>query len=137
MLHNLILIFSSFFKIFFLVVFFGLFQGLAVLPVLLSLFGPDSSSHGSVTQNGTMSHLGTQSTFINNDDSVIQNGILSPSATESNIPVCENQDRVIKNEIDSVVLKFDNQEDSATENGTSKPKIVLSNHQNNSVQIEV
>ena len=84
-----------------------------------------------------MSHLGTQSTFINNDDSVIQNGALSPSATESNIPTSDNQDSVTKIEIDSVVLKFDNHEDSATENGTSKQKIVLSNHQNNSVQIEV
>ena len=136
MLHNLIFIFSSFFKIFFLVVFFGLFQGLAVLPVLLSLFGPDSSQD-SVTQNGTMSHLGTQSTFINNDDSVIQNGTLNPSATESNIPTSDNQGSVTKIEIGSVVLKFENHEDSATENGTSKQKVVLSNHQNNSVQIEV
>ena len=34
--------FSVFFKIFFLVVTFGLFQGLVVLPVLLSIFGPPS-----------------------------------------------------------------------------------------------
>ena len=33
-------VFSSFFKIFFLVVTFGLFHGLATLPVLLSIFGP-------------------------------------------------------------------------------------------------
>ena len=35
-------VFSVFFKIFFLVVTFGLFQGLVVLPVLLSIFGPPS-----------------------------------------------------------------------------------------------
>ena len=39
-----IFLFSSFFKIFFLVVSFGLFQGLAVLPVLLSIVGPDSQA---------------------------------------------------------------------------------------------
>ena len=33
-------VFSSFFKIFFLVVTFGLYHGLVFLPVLLSLFGP-------------------------------------------------------------------------------------------------
>ena len=37
-------VFLSFFKIFFLVVMFGLYQGLVVLPVVLSLFGPSSSS---------------------------------------------------------------------------------------------
>ena len=36
-------VFSSFFKIFFLVVTFGLFHGLIVLPVLLSLVGPKST----------------------------------------------------------------------------------------------
>ena len=35
-------VFSSFFKIFFLVVCFGLFHGLATLPVLLSIWGPPS-----------------------------------------------------------------------------------------------
>ncbi len=33
-------VFVTFFRIFFLVVLFGLFHGLAVLPVLLSLVGP-------------------------------------------------------------------------------------------------
>ena len=43
-------VFSSFFKIFFLVVTFGLFHGLATLPVLLSIFGPyDGSLHSSET----------------------------------------------------------------------------------------
>ena len=37
-------VFSTFFKIFFLVVSFGLFHGLATLPVLLSIFGPASHS---------------------------------------------------------------------------------------------
>ena len=37
-------VFLSFFKIFFLVVMFGLYQGLVVLPVVLSLFGPASSA---------------------------------------------------------------------------------------------
>ena len=36
-------VFSTFFKIFFLVVTFGLFQGLVVLPVLLSILGPSSN----------------------------------------------------------------------------------------------
>ena len=36
-------VFSTFFKIFFLVVTFGLFQGLVVLPVLLSIIGPSSN----------------------------------------------------------------------------------------------
>ena len=35
-------VFSVFFKIFFLVVTFGLYHGLVVLPVLLSIFGPPS-----------------------------------------------------------------------------------------------
>ena len=33
-------VFSTFFKVFFLVVTFGLFQGLIVLPVILSVCGP-------------------------------------------------------------------------------------------------
>ena len=37
-------VFTSFFKIFFLVVTFGLFHGLVVLPVLLSLLGPQAMS---------------------------------------------------------------------------------------------
>ena len=115
-------------------VLFGLFQGLAVLPVLLSLFGPDSSQD-SVTHNGGLSHLGTQSTFINNDeqDSVIQNGTVSSNESDSNIAKCENQDRVTRNETDSIVLSFENHGDSATENGTSKKKIVPANNENNSV----
>ena len=36
-------VFSSFFKIFFLVVTFGLWHGLATLPVLLAICGPNSS----------------------------------------------------------------------------------------------
>lgn len=39
-------VFSSFFKIFFLVVCFGLFHGLATLPVLLSIVGPSHHHHG-------------------------------------------------------------------------------------------
>ena len=37
-------VFTSFFKIFFLVVTFGLFHSLVVLPVLLSLLGPQAMS---------------------------------------------------------------------------------------------
>ena len=37
-------VFTSFFKIFFLVVTFGLFHSLIVLPVLLSLLGPQAMS---------------------------------------------------------------------------------------------
>ena len=36
-------VFITFFKVFFLVVSFGLYHGLIVLPVILSLFGPDSN----------------------------------------------------------------------------------------------
>jgi Niemann-Pick C1 protein len=37
-------VFLTFFKIFFLVVIFGLFNGLVFLPVVLSLIGPGSTS---------------------------------------------------------------------------------------------
>ena len=37
--------FLVFFKVFFLVVIFGMFQGLMVLPVLLSIFGPHHSGY--------------------------------------------------------------------------------------------
>jgi len=39
-------IFKTFFKIFFLVVVFGLYHGLVYLPVLLSLIGPKTSASG-------------------------------------------------------------------------------------------
>jgi hypothetical protein len=42
-------VFSSFFKIFFLVVTFGLYHGLVFLPVLLSLIGPLPMCRGSYT----------------------------------------------------------------------------------------
>ncbi|XP_023320290.1 Niemann-Pick C1 protein [Eurytemora carolleeae] len=38
-------VFTSFFKIFFLVVLFGLYNGLILLPLLLSIFGPRSYNH--------------------------------------------------------------------------------------------
>ena len=41
-------VFMSFFKIFFLVVSFGLFHGLLVLPVVLSFVGPASSRYTEV-----------------------------------------------------------------------------------------
>ena len=44
-------VFTVFFKIFFLVVTFGLFQGLVVLPVLLSILGPSSSYIDADTSN--------------------------------------------------------------------------------------
>ena len=44
-------VFSSFFKIFFLVVTFGLFHGLVVLPVFLSIFGPHSTILDSTTNS--------------------------------------------------------------------------------------
>ena len=43
-------VFSSFFKIFFLVVSFGLYHGLVFLPVILSLMGPASHNHSPRTQ---------------------------------------------------------------------------------------
>ena len=39
-------VFSTFFKIFFLVVTFGLFHGLATLPVLLAIFGSNTTHTG-------------------------------------------------------------------------------------------
>ena len=128
--------FSSFFKIFFLVVFFGLFQGLAVLPVLLSLFGPDSSfpSVDSVTQNGNfMPQLGTQSTFFNNEDqdSVMQNANLIPSATESScIDKSERRETLTENGLDS---KIENQGDSATQNVISGQQIICLKNRNISI----
>ena len=44
-------VFGTFFKIFFLVVTFGLFQGLVVLPVLLSILGPSSTYHQADVSN--------------------------------------------------------------------------------------
>ena len=39
-------VFSTFFKIFFLIVVFGLYHGLVFLPVILSLVGPAPANHG-------------------------------------------------------------------------------------------
>jgi len=44
-------VFSSFFKIFFLVVLFGLFNGLLVLPVMLSWIGPPSYNDHKIKEN--------------------------------------------------------------------------------------
>ncbi len=44
-------VFSSFFKIFFLVVVFGLFHGLVLLPVILRLAGP--SAYASAMESGS------------------------------------------------------------------------------------
>jgi predicted RND superfamily exporter protein len=60
-------VFDTFFKIFFLVVVFGLFQGLVVLPIVLSFIGPTSyaistSSSESDEENaetGTLTGTGT------------------------------------------------------------------------------
>ena len=41
-------VFSSFFKIFFLVVAFGLFHGLLVLPVILTFVGPSAAHYAGV-----------------------------------------------------------------------------------------
>ena len=54
-------VFSSFFKIFFLVVTFGLYHGLVFLPVLLSLLGPASlASSRSFAKTNTMLSQNTQ-----------------------------------------------------------------------------
>ncbi len=45
-------VFVTFFRIFFLVVLFGLFHGLAVLPVLLSLVGPRPNGGQLIAVNG-------------------------------------------------------------------------------------
>ena len=50
-------VFSSFFKIFFLVVTFGLFHGLVFLPVVLSLIGPSYFTYNSITDLTTKADL--------------------------------------------------------------------------------
>ena len=46
-------VFSTFFKVFFLVIVFGLFNGLLLLPVMLSLVGPAAYSQASKEETGT------------------------------------------------------------------------------------
>ena len=67
-------VFSSFFKIFFLVVTFGLFHGLIVLPVLLSFMGPkstvlmassDDSANPNSENNDTFDQHITESKYYN------------------------------------------------------------------------
>ena len=67
-------VFSSFFKIFFLVVTFGLFHGLIVLPVLLSFMGPkstvlmassDDSANRNSENNDTFDQHITESKYYN------------------------------------------------------------------------
>ena len=50
-------VFMSFFKIFFLVVSFGLFHGLVVLPVVLSFVGPSSAHYEPVQVGSDDVHL--------------------------------------------------------------------------------
>ena len=45
-------VFSTFFKVFFLVIVFGLFNGLLLLPVMLSLVGPAAYSQASKEETG-------------------------------------------------------------------------------------
>lgn len=58
---------SSFFQIFFLVVTFALYNGLVVLPILLSHLGPKASHHFAYSPPPTMEKT-TDSTAIKNGD---------------------------------------------------------------------
>merc|ERR1711881_704031 len=66
-------VFSTFFKIFFLVVSFGLWHGLATLPVLLSLFGPNSQARLESFNNDDL-----------NDDNEEENNKVMPETTQTN-----------------------------------------------------
>ena len=55
-------VFLTFFKVFFLVVSFGLYHGLVVLPVFLSLFGPKSHVIIQADTSGPEMNLGSAST---------------------------------------------------------------------------
>ena len=57
-------VFTTFFKIFFLVVAFGLYNGLVFLPVVLSLIGPASVS------NFSSANFNSQVSFVKSDSSV-------------------------------------------------------------------
>ena len=61
--------FGTFFKIFFLVVTFGLFHGLATLPVLLATFGPDTHAPVSINDEDSIevSDTNKKSSHTNND----------------------------------------------------------------------
>ena len=50
-------VFVAFFKIFVLVVTFGLYNGLVVLPVLLSILGPKSSTNEPKPENHELEEL--------------------------------------------------------------------------------
>ena len=82
-------VFSSFFKIFFLVVTFGLFHGLATLPVLLSLFGP--SPHNSVEDSIHSSeelkekYLQATNNHDLNDENETNGGVTLPCSTTGKI----------------------------------------------------
>ena len=69
-------VFITFFKVFFLVVSFGLYHGLIVLPVVLSLLGPES--HTVVVQTAQAEH------FENGKKATEQE--LQPEEQESNVP---------------------------------------------------
>ena len=58
---------SSFFQIFFLVVTFALYNGLVVLPILLSHLGPKASHYFAYSPSPTMEKT-TDSTAIKNGD---------------------------------------------------------------------
>jgi hypothetical protein len=62
------------------VVFFGLFQGLAVLPVLLSLIGPDSNTTIENVENGETSNKN------------VENGKKSNENVESGKTLIENDE---------------------------------------------
>ena len=70
-------VFLTFFKIFFLVVVFGLFQGLVVLPIILSLVGPKPNSISSTPseseeENVEQTHGLTTATKLNHQNEFIQ-----------------------------------------------------------------
>ena len=68
-------VFSTFFKIFFLVVSFGLWHGLATLPVLLAIFGPNSQARIESFNNDDL-----------NEDCEDENNKVMPETTQTNLP---------------------------------------------------
>ena len=80
-------IFLSFFKIFFLICMFGLYHGLLVLPVVLSLVGPLGDSGGEAEE---VEEAGTES----ERERLSQLNSLPSPAVELNLPnkdSCHNQ----------------------------------------------
>jgi len=80
-------VFSTFFKLFFLVVVFGLFHGLVYLPVLMSLVGPKPYSSSEEDESDVKQIEPTKE--LNNGDTFVM--VQDPNHKQQQSPALENQ----------------------------------------------